>query len=116
MHDAAWQERERSGNHQGAEEEAKHGPAMMGNVVTAGVRHGNRQHHQREQREQMDRAEGPPQPDFVISSELAAIENINNTQTQPMVRCGIVPFGSANCPSPRAPIAENACSWTTAGA
>ena len=37
--------------------------------------------------------------------------SISNTQIQPIVRCGIVPFGALNCttPSTNAVIAAKAC-------
>jgi hypothetical protein len=46
-----------------------------------------------------------------IQNELTAIVAINATQMKPMVRCGSVPLGAANCTSPSANAAIAANAW-----
>ena len=60
---------------------------------------------------------GPTRRISWIQNELIATTNISSTQIQPMVRCGNVPFGAANCtmPSANAAIAAKACSGIVPG-
>src|SRR6516165_9357608 len=53
-----------------------------------------------------------------MRNELRATVSINSTQIHPMVRCGKVPFGNANCrrPSAKAAMAARAWIWIAMGA
>src|ERR1700731_4019128 len=61
---------------------------------------------------------GPHSRIVWMKNELSTTASISPAQIQPNVRCGIVPFGAANCtaPSAKAPNAANACIWMMAGA
>ena len=53
------------GDHQPEEVGVFHRPAMILDLVPAGVLHALDQHHQHEDRDQVDRAEWSPQPEIV---------------------------------------------------
>src|SRR5712691_8623877 len=57
VHDAAGQEGEDAGDHQRAEKQAHHRPAVAFDRVAAGMSEREWQHHQGKDRQQMDRAE-----------------------------------------------------------
>src|SRR5437899_9688784 len=61
---------------------------------------------------------GPHSRIVWIKNELSTTVSISPAQTQPTVRCGIVPFGAASwiAPSAKAPSAAKAWIWMTAGA
>jgi hypothetical protein len=61
VHDAARQEREKAGDHQRAAEEAHHCSAVVADIMPMCAPHRDWQHDQREDRQQVDRTERPPQ-------------------------------------------------------
>src|SRR6266568_8729793 len=65
MHDPAGEQSEDPGDHQCADKQARHRPAMPLDVMSPRAEHRKRQHDQREQRQQMNGAPRPPQPDRV---------------------------------------------------
>ena len=65
MHDAAGPERENAGDHQRARKQADHRLTMAQYVMPVRLPHRKRQHDQRKDRQQMDRAPWPPEPKLV---------------------------------------------------
>ena len=65
---------------------------MIGRRGAVRAPDGQRQHDEREDRQQMDRAPGTDQRDLVDPERAAATAAISSTQIQPSVRCGKVPL------------------------
>ena len=80
VHDAAGRQREEAGDHQCASEEADHGGAVAPHRVVVGVPDAERQHHQREDRQQVDGAPQSPEVDLVTQNELMATTSIRAAQ------------------------------------
>jgi hypothetical protein len=83
------------------------------NVMPPRVPDRHRQHSQRENREQMDRAPGSPQADFVDEKGGDADYGHQAHPDPTDGRCGSVPFGAVNYTSAsrKAAIAAKACNW-----
>src|SRR3978361_752720 len=65
VHDPAWSQRKQPRNHQRAGKNTDHGPAVRIHVVTMRAPDAEREHYQREDRQQMDRAPRTDQPDLM---------------------------------------------------
>src|SRR5688572_29619739 len=65
VHDAARHECEQAGDDKPAGEYADHGPAVVPDFMPARAPDCKRQHHQRKDRQQMDRAPWSPKADFM---------------------------------------------------
>src|SRR5260370_14282516 len=65
VHDPAGEQGEGPGDHQRADEQTGHRPAMSVDLMSPGAQDGKRQHDQREHRQQMNGAPWPPQPDLM---------------------------------------------------
>jgi len=70
--------------------------------------HRDRQHHQREDRQQVDGTPGTPYPELMNKEGTDADES--KTQIDPTIQCGNVPLGAASCTAPTTttPIAAKA--------
>jgi hypothetical protein len=65
VHDAAGNEREQAGDDERADENEDHRHPMLRHPVAVGVEHRDRQHDQRENRQQVDRAPRTPEPELM---------------------------------------------------
>jgi hypothetical protein len=68
MHDPARQEREGSRDNQRANENAGHSLVVLLDLAVPRMRNGKREHHQRKDRQQMDRIEPADQLDLMDSA------------------------------------------------
>ena len=90
-----------------------HGAPMTADIVAMGGPDRERQHHQREDRQEMDRTPDAPHSELLeIQNELKPTIAIRVTHTKPIVRWGNVPFGAESCTMPNANAvrAAKACS------
>src|SRR5579863_7238148 len=65
VHDSARHEREYAGDHQGADKDTDHGPAVALDRMVMGIPDAKRQHDQSENRQEMNRTPRSPQPELM---------------------------------------------------